>query len=118
MHLLVSFVSKIVLFIKPPLLKNQLNKKIKVMKRINMESMKHPLMNFVFTIILSTKLPLYLNKMALQNAKTKLLKETMNSVLINLRAPHKLQGEAVLISNYTINKVLRKKIKKKIPYEL
>jgi hypothetical protein len=51
--------------------------------------------------------------MALQNAKTKLLKETMNSVLINLRAPHKLQGEAVLISNYTINKVLRKKIKKK-----
>jgi hypothetical protein len=32
MHLLVSFVSKIVLFIKPPLLKNQLNKKIKVMK--------------------------------------------------------------------------------------
>lgn len=78
-----------------------------------MESMKHHLMNFVFTIILSTKLPLYLNKMALQNAKTKLLKETMNFVLINLRAPHKLQGEAVLISNYTINKVLRKKIKKK-----
>jgi len=32
MHLLVSFVSKIVLFIKPSLLKNQFNKKIKVMK--------------------------------------------------------------------------------------
>jgi hypothetical protein len=67
---------------------SQLNKKINIIKNDRDENMKHYLVNYVFKMILSTKLLLLIqhNKMILRNVN-QTLKKIMNIMLISLGVP-------------------------------
>ena len=67
---------------------SQLNKKINIIKNDRDENMKHYLVNYVFKMILSTKLLLLIqhNKMILRNVN-QTLKKMMNIMLISLGVP-------------------------------
>ena len=67
---------------------SQLNKKINIIKNDRDENMKHYLVNYVFKMIVSTKLLLLIqhNKMILRNVN-QTLKKMMNIMLISLGVP-------------------------------
>ena len=86
---------------------------------IEVVNMVHRSISYVKNMVLFTKLLrlIHLSKMELLNVKNRTLKEMMNAMLISSGLPQNLWGEALLSTNYILNKLPHEKLDK-TPYSL
>ena len=98
---------------------NQLNKKIKMIRSDRSGEYEAPIGEFCAQhgIIHEVTTPYSPQSNDVIERKNRTLKEMMNAMLISSGLPQNMWGEAILSSNYLLNKVPRKK-KEKTPYEL
>ena len=98
---------------------NQLNKKIKVIRSDRGGEYEAPIGEFCAQhgIIHEVTAPYSPQSNGVAERKNRTLKEMMNAMLISSGLPQNMWGEAILSSNYLLNKVPRKK-EEKTPYEL
>ncbi|KAK9944760.1 hypothetical protein M0R45_010310 [Rubus argutus] len=98
---------------------NQLGKKIKILRSDRGGEYEAPFAEFCAQhgIIHQTTAPYSPQQNGVAERKNRTLKEMMNAMLISSGAPQNLWGEALLSSNYILNKLLHKKLDK-TPYEL
>ena len=98
---------------------NQLNKKIKVLRSDRGGEYESPMIDVCAQhgIIHETKTPYSPQSNGVVDRKNHILKEMMNAVLISFCLPQNMSGEAILSTNYLLNKVPKKKVDK-TPYEL
>ncbi|WJZ96894.1 hypothetical protein VitviT2T_015540 [Vitis vinifera] len=98
---------------------NQLNKKIKVLRSDRGGEYESPFVDICAQhgIIHETTAPYSPQSNGVAERKNRTLKEMMNAMLISSSLPQNMWGEAILIANYLLNKVPKKKAEK-TPYEL
>ena len=98
---------------------NQLKKKIKVLRSDLGSEYKSPSVDVCAQhgIIHETTTPYSPQSNRLVERKNCTLKEIMNAMLISSGLPQNMRGEAILSTNYLLNKVPKKKAKKTL-YEL
>ena len=98
---------------------NKLNKKIKVLRRDRGGEYELPFVDFCAQhgIIHETTTLYSPQSNGVAEQKNRTLKEIMNAMLINCGIPQNMWGEAILSTNYLLNKVPTKQAKK-TPYEL
>ena len=99
--------------------KNQLNKKIKVLRSDRGGEYESPFVDLCAQhgIIHETTTPYSPQSNGVAERKNHTLKEMMNAMLISFGLPQNMWGEAILSANYLLNKGPKKK-PKKTPYEL
>ena len=97
--------------------KNQLNKKVKVLRSDKGEEYESPFGEFCLQhgIVHQTTSPYSPQQNGVAERKNRTLK--MNVMLLSSSLSQNLWGEAILFANYILNKLPRKKTKK-MPYEL
>ena len=97
---------------------NQLNKKTKVLKSDRGGEYESPFVDVCAQhgIIHETTTPYSPQSNGVGKRKNRTLKEMMNAMLIIFSLPQNMWGEAILSTNYLLNKVPKKKAKK-TPYE-
>ena len=93
---------------------NQLNKKIKVLRCDRGGEYESSFVNFCAQhgIIHETTTPYSPQSNGVVEWKNRTLKEMMNAMLISSSLPQNMWGEAILFTNYLLNKVPKKKEKK------
>ena len=98
---------------------NQLNKKIKVLRSGRVREYESPFGEFClqYGIVHQTTAPYSPQQNGIAKKKNRTLKEMINAMFISFDLPQNLWGEAILSTNYILNKLPRKKTKK-TPYEL
>ena len=98
---------------------NQLNKKIKRLRSDRGGEYEEPIGEFCVQhgIIHEVTAPYSPQSNGVAERKNRTLKEMMNAMLLSSGLPQNMWGEAILSSNYLLNKVPRKK-EDKTPYEL
>ena len=98
---------------------NQLNKKIKVLRSDRGGQCESPFVDFCAQhgIIHETTIPYSPQSNGVAERKNRTLKEMMNAMLISSGLPQNMWGEAILSTNYLLNKVPKNKAEK-TPYEL
>ncbi|KAL6312007.1 hypothetical protein AAG906_017660 [Vitis piasezkii] len=98
---------------------NQLNKKIKVLRSDRGGEYESPFVDICAQhgIIHETTAPYSPQSNGVAERKNRTLKEMMNAMLISSSLPQNMWGEAILIANYLLNKVPKKKAEK-TSYEL
>ena len=98
---------------------NQLNKKIKVLRSDRGGEYESPFGEFCLQhgIVHQTIAPYSPQQNGVAKRKNRTLKDMMNAMLISSGLPQNLWGEAILATNYILNKLPRKKTKK-TPYKL
>ncbi|RVW46387.1 Retrovirus-related Pol polyprotein from transposon TNT 1-94 [Vitis vinifera] len=98
---------------------NQLNKKIKVLRSDRGGEYESPFVDICAQhgIIHETTTPYSPQSNGVAERKNRTLKEMMNAMLISSSLPQNMWGEAILTTNYLLNKVPKKKAEK-TPYEL
>ena len=98
---------------------NQLDRKIKVIRSDRGGEYEAPFGEFCSQhgIIHQTTAPYSPQQNGVAERKNKTLKEMMNALLLSFGLPQNLWGEAILSSNYILNRIPHKKTNKS-PYEL
>ena len=99
--------------------KNQLNKKIKVLKSDQVGEYESPFFDFYaqYGIIHETQAPYSPQSNGVDERKNCTLKEMMNAIQISSSLPQNMWGESIFTVNYLLNKVSKRKAKN-TPYEL
>ena len=100
-------------------IENQLGRKIKAIRSDRGGEYDAPFDRFCqeYGIIHQTSMPYTPQQNGIAEHKNRTLKEMMNVMLISLRLPQNLWGEALLSANYILNKLPHKKLDK-TPYSL
>ena len=98
---------------------NQINKKIKVLRSDRGGEYESPFGEFCLQhgIIHQTTAPYSSQQNGVVKRKNRTLKEMINAILISFGLPQNLWGEAILSTNYILNKLPKKKTNK-TSYEL
>ena len=99
--------------------KNQLDRKIKAIRSDRGGEYEAPFGDFCSQhgIIHQTTAPYSPQQNGVAERKNKTLKEMMNALLLSYGLPHNMWGEAILSSNYILNRIPHKKTNKS-SYEL